>query len=100
MTFQEKEKWFNDNFTANPRDTICDCSACVFRNTKPYCLSMSCFCLDVHDIHTFYWTSQLRLGLVIPEDVYNFFKDTDKQDIKQISINSMKKALTKKTKTR
>lgn len=96
MPLQEKIDWFNKNFTPIRSGPMGDCSACVFRNIKPYCLKLTCSYLDIYDLHSFYWTSKLRLNTVIPKEVCDFFDTTEKEDIKEMAIKSMKQALIKK----
>lgn len=98
MILTEKQKWFNDTFIPIKRGPMGDCSSCVFRNTRNLCLKLTCQYLDLYDINTFSWTTKLRMtNGVIPEDVYNFFSTTDKETIKELSLNAIKVALIKKT---
>lgn len=94
---EEKQKWFNETFIPIKRGPMGDCSSCVFRNTRNLCLKLTCWYLDIYNMNTFSWTSKLRMtNGVIPEDVYNFFNTTDKETIKEISLNAIKQALIKK----
>jgi hypothetical protein len=99
MTFQEKTNWFNNNFKAVPTNNpLGNCSACVFRNFKPYCLKVSCSYLDMHKINSIYWESKNNLGFIGAHEMYDFFNNTDRHDIKEISIQAMKTAFKTNTK--
>ncbi len=92
----EKADWFNDNFKPIKCGPLGNCSACVFRNIKPYCIKLTCSYLDLYNLHSFYWVSKLRINTIIPEDVREFFDTTEKEDIQEIVLKAMKQAIIKK----
>ncbi len=83
-------EWFNDNFMPILKTGNNDCYSCVFRGIRPYCLKMSCWYLDNCRLYSFYWTSKYNIKYnPLPEEVKDFFNNTSRDDVKEISRQSL-----------
>lgn len=97
MIIQEKTDWFNNNFTPILKNGNTDCYSCIFRGLRPYCLKMSCWYLDNCKLYSFYWTSTYNLIYnPLPKEVKEFFNNNSREDIKDISRESLFSANIKK----
>lgn len=98
MSLQEKADWFNNNFNPVLKSGSIDCYSCVFRGLRPYCIKMSCWYLDDCKLYSFCWTSTYNLiHNPLPKEVKEFFDNNSREDIKDLSRESLFSALVKKS---
>ena len=103
-TYKYPKNWFKHNLIPVPTGTTGgNCSACIFRNNKPYCEMMSCTYIDMSDesdyIESVYWIgSETHANIGMWPELRKFFDTMPKQRLRDISGDIMTKAVLLKTK--
>ena len=92
--------WFNKNLVAIPGGIFGNCSACIFRNAKPYCAKMNCSYCGDDFVETVYWVSEKYYPVNAWPELSKFFDSTNIKDVMDISGEAAKMAILKKQRTR
>ena len=95
-SIQEKTDWFNKNFVAIPSGVFGNCSACFFRNIKPYCAKLDCSYCDKDTIETVCWQSTHHYTATAWPELSDFFSSTSVPDVIDISRAVVKQAMLKR----
>ena len=97
---QSKKDWFDKNLVAIPGGIFGNCSACAFRNIKPYCAKMNCSYCGDDFVETVYWVPARNYSVNAWPELSKFFDSTNIKDVMDISGEAAKMAILKKQKTR
>lgn len=91
-TYKYPKNWFKHNLIAVPAD-FANCSACIFRGTN-YCLDgyLRCTYLNegTDEMMSVHWVgAETHANIALWTELVNFFNNTPKHRIRQISNDIM-----------
>ena len=92
-TYKYPKNWFKNNLIAVPGGFAGNCSACIFRGTK-YCFEKYLVCTYLKEgtdgVISVHWVGgETHANIAMWTELVNFFNNTPKHRIRQISNDIM-----------